>query len=89
MTAKPLEMPRSLGMWEMQGRELVLTSRPWCRIDLDDCGSSAQLLDWVFHYVGKGLSDQELADMLRALRVLLDPCGTLCSGGVDRKRPCD
>ena len=63
--------------------ELVLKRQYWIRIDLEQCNTSSQLLDWIFHYRAKLLSNQELADMLHALENIIDPRANLCSFGAN------
>lgn len=74
------------GTWRLQPGtlELVLKRQDWRRIDLERCGSCGLVLDWIFHYRDKGLTDQELADMLRALEQILRPRANLCSFGASK-----
>lgn len=55
-----------------------------CAIDLDECKTSAQVLDWIFHYTGR-LTPLQRSDMLLAIRAIIDPCKNLCSWGVERQ----
>lgn len=61
--------------------ELVLKREDWRRIDLERCDTCGQVLDWIFHYRSKSLTDQELADLLNALEEVLRPRANLCSMG--------
>ena len=74
------------GTWRLEPKslELVLKREDWRRIDLERCDNSAQVLDWIFHYRAKGMTDQELADMLHALERILHPRANLCSSGASK-----
>ncbi len=55
-------------------------------IDLEDCGSSAQMLDWIFQICSKAwATPQDLGDLVQALNDLLRPQATICSFGTDKK----
>ena len=73
---------KDFGTWKLVGTELVLKREHWRRIDLE-CSSSAEILDWIFHYRAKGLTAQEQADMLEAIEVILHPRANYCSSGQD------
>ena len=72
------------GTWFIEGDELVLKREDWRRIDFEQCNSSAQILDWIFHYQGR-ITVQELGDMIEALQVILHPMANYCSNGIDKK----
>jgi hypothetical protein len=57
-------------------------------IELLECTTSAALLDRIFQVSKKvWLTTQDRSDMIEALDYLLDPQGTVCGMGFDRK--CD
>jgi rubredoxin len=72
------------GTWFIEGDELVLKREDWRRIDFELCNSSAQILDWIFHYQGR-ITSEELGDMIEALQAILHPMANYCSNGVDKK----
>ena len=72
------------GKWFIEGDELVLKREDWRRIDFELCNSSAQILDWIFHYQGR-ITSEELGDMIEALQAILHPMANYCSNGVDKK----
>ncbi|AZB50551.1 hypothetical protein [Synechococcus phage S-H1] len=75
---------KDLGAWTIENKELVLTSNESRCIDFERCNSSAQILDWIFHYRGR-LSQQEMADLLRAFELILNPRRNYCSFGQDKR----
>jgi hypothetical protein len=72
------------GTWFIEGDELVLKREDWRRIDFEQCNSSAQILDWIFHYQSR-VTAEELGDMIEALQSILRPMANYCSNGVDKK----
>lgn len=72
------------GTWFIENDELVLKRQDHRRIDFKRCNSSAQILDWIFHYQGR-ITAQELGDMIEALQSILQPMSNYCSSGVDKK----
>ena len=70
--------------WAIEGDELVLTSNKSRSIYLGKCNSSAQILDWIFHYRSR-LSSQEMASLLQAFEVILNPRQNYCSFGQDKR----
>lgn len=72
------------GTWFIENDELVLKRQDHRRIDFERCNSSAQILDWIFHYQGR-ITAQELGDMIEALQSILQPMANYCSSGVDKK----
>jgi hypothetical protein len=52
-------------------------------VDLDDCDTAAEVLDWIVQVARKAwATDVILADLVRAFHDLLRPQATLCSMGV-------
>jgi hypothetical protein len=82
MTASTIDF----GNWHLDPTtlELVLKRQDWIRIDLERCNTSGDVLDWIFHYRAKNLSDKDLADMLHALELILQPRSNLCSFGANK-----
>ena len=76
---------KDFGTWKLSGSCLILKRENWRVIDLE-CDSSAQILDWIFHYRAKALTPQELSDMLEAIEEILHPRKNYCSSAQD-KRP--
>ena len=69
--------------WYIDGDELVLERDTYIRIDFEQCNSSAQILDWIFHYFAR-LSHAELADMILAINYILHPRKNYCSFGKEK-----
>ncbi len=53
-------------------------------VDLEDCTTSAHVLDWIMQVASKGVSDRVLAWLVRDLNRMLRPQATLCSGGIEK-----
>lgn len=54
-------------------------------VDLDECGTSAAVLDWIVQVAGKiWATDEVVAGLVRKLDEVLDLQATLCSGGVEQ-----
>lgn len=74
------------GKWVFHPENLTLElvhRHYWYEVDLERCGTSAAMLDWVFQVhgrFGKGTTES----LLDALRDLLHPQGELCSWGIER-----
>lgn len=69
--------------WYIDGDEIVLERLHSVRIDFEQCNSSAQILDWIFHYHGR-LTANEAYDLLRAIDIILDPRKNYCSWGKEK-----
>jgi hypothetical protein len=55
-------------------------------IDLEQCTTSAEVLDWICQVAAKTWADDAtLAGLVRALADVLHPQGTLCSSGQSRR----
>lgn len=77
---------RQWGAWHLQVRSLELTyekaGRTFYRIDLERCGTAAQVLDWVFQLRAKTwCSPTDVGHLANAFRDILDPQANLCSFG--------
>ena len=74
------------GPWQFHRNNLILRhAKTGYEIDLEECGTSAEILDWIFQVAGKSwATDKTIADLIRALEDLIDPQATICSWGVDR-----
>jgi rubredoxin len=72
------------GAWIIDGDELVLKRDDSKCIDFEQCNSSAQILDWIFHYQGR-ITAEELADMIVAIQTILHPAKNFCSFGQDKR----
>ena len=81
--------PSDWGPWQLDASTCVLyTDQPYhYEIDLEQCLTSAHVLDRVMQIAGKDWpgSDQILAGMLRALNDVLHPQASLCSWGKPRR----
>jgi hypothetical protein len=71
--------------WKLVGEELVLKREQWRRVDFGRCNSSADILDWIFHYHTKNLTQEEMCELLYAIQVILHPCKNYCSSGMDKR----
>jgi len=71
--------------WKLVGNNLVLKREQWRVVYLDQCNSSSQILDWIFHYLAKDLTQEEVFDLLHALKRILHPCKNYCSSGANKK----
>lgn len=73
------------GPWQLD-RDVRVLSTPDYEVDLDDCLSSAQTLDWILQVADKpGTDDATIAGLVRAMIDVLDPQSTLCSGGKGKR----
>lgn len=75
-------------LWHHDTRLRTLTYRPMdYEIDLDECRTSAQVLDWICQIAHKTwATDAVLAALVRQLDRVLRPQVNLCSGGVEQHR---
>ena len=76
------------GRWSLQRDNwtLVYQEEDYA-IDLEDCNTSAELLDWILQIERKSwATPQVLADLLHALCDIFDPQANLCSGGISQPR---
>jgi hypothetical protein len=76
------------GGWRLEGLELVYPAygSNVYPIDLERFTSSAKMLDTVMQVAGKTWATNDcVAGLVRALDYLLQPQGTLCSCGQDKK----
>ena len=71
--------------WKIVGEELVLKREQWRRMDFGRCNSSAEILDWIFHYQTKSLTQEEMCELLYAIQVILHPCKNYCSSGMNKQ----
>jgi len=52
-------------------------------VALEECASSAEMLDWIMQVANKTWADDEVvAGLVRALNEVLRPQGTLCANGL-------
>jgi hypothetical protein len=76
------------GNWEFNKKNLTLRhsgAGKGYEIDLEECTTSAGVLDWIFQIESKTwASEEDLGYLVRALNVLLAPQDTLCSGGHEK-----
>lgn len=79
--------PDGWGPWRLADRDAVIyvlneDGSELYAVDLDDCGSSAQMLAWIFQVANKSWADSVVvAGLVRALDDLFEPQATLCSNG--------
>src|SRR6266487_1772983 len=83
--AEPDE-PSDWGPWRLKTSTRELSVRVGKQhsyeVDLDDCTTSAQVLDWMMQVAGKSWADDAtIAGLVRALDDVLRPQANLCSGG--------
>lgn len=72
------------GTWKLVGDNLILKRESWRIVYFNQCNSSSQVLDWIFHYSAHNLTAQEMFDLINALKVILHPCKNYCSGGMNK-----
>lgn len=73
------------GTWKLSGDSLILKREYWRVVYFDRCNSSSEILDWIFHYSSHGLTAEETFDLIRALKIILNPCKNYCSNGMNKK----
>jgi len=81
------------GPWKYHRTLFTLDYEPRDRhwryqIDLEECTSSAQMLDWIFQVsnkVARCLSREDVGHLIQALQDLLWPQANLCSFGSDKR----
>jgi hypothetical protein len=76
-----------VGKWRVKWSTLVLEHDDGhgYEVDLEDCTTCAQVLDWIFHLRDKTwLTSTDIGDLVEILRLVLDPCRNLCSWGADK-----
>lgn len=73
------------GPWMLDTERYVLfaaTVSEEYEVDLDDCTSSAEVLDWICQVSSKEWADDAVvAGLVRALADVLEPQANLCSNG--------
>jgi hypothetical protein len=75
------------GPWQLDAGRLVL----WhdldggYEVDLEQCLTSAEVLDWIAQILHKGWGAATVAGLVRALDDVLHPQRNLCSGGQPRE----
>ena len=77
---------RQWGRWHLRVRSLELAyqtgERTLYLVDLERCGTAAQMLDWIFQLRGKTwCSPTDIGHLADAFRDILDPQANLCSFG--------
>jgi hypothetical protein len=71
------------GVWQFDSERLALVhTLNGYEIDLEDIGSSAAMLDWVYQVQGWATS-QEMADLLQALRRTFSSPKRICAQAVE------
>ncbi len=83
-----VDPPSDWGPWRIDTRSWVLYPvRPYrYEVDLEECLTSAQVLDHVAQIASKTWADDAtVAGLIRALDDVLHPQATLCSGGAARE----
>jgi hypothetical protein len=79
------------GPWRYKKETLVLEFAPrdrnwWYEIDLERCGTSALMLDWIFQVSNKHTRPaEEVGYLIEALQDLLDPQANICTFGGDTR----
>jgi hypothetical protein len=79
--------PVKWGEWELDRARLVLmhTAGYGYEVDLEDCTTSAQVLDWIMQIAGKNWGTRKcVGGLVEALNDLLRPQANLCSFGADK-----
>ena len=78
------DVPRTLGPWLIdRGRLTLYDAKHDYEIDLEDCTTSAKVLDWIMQIGGTKCwaDDACVAGLVRAFHQALRPQANLCSGG--------
>ena len=71
--------------WQLDAKDRSLCEPDGYYVDLEDCTTSAHLLDWIFQVARKSWADDRaIAGLVRALDDVLHPQAHLCSSGVSR-----
>ncbi len=79
-------MKKELWWFDKKTLELVFDEWPGYRVDLERCGSSAKVLDWIIQVQKKTWATREVMGALVAqLERCLDLQGHVCGCGVDHK----
>jgi hypothetical protein len=77
-----------IGDWVYCSKTLVLRYRKGTReyeVDLEQCLTSAELLDWIFQFARKRwVTRESVGDLVTILKLLLHPQANLCSYGKER-----
>jgi len=87
---RPFPALEDFGGWRLDRRTLCLVlyderGRWIYEVDIEDCRTSAAVLDWICQVAGKTwATDKILAGLVHALDYCLDPQATLCSSGRER-----
>ncbi len=86
--AKPARQSRKWGAWTFRPPTFELAIKRNQRqyeVDLDECKTAADVLDWIMQVRGKtGIDDKDLADLIHALDDILSIQANLCPGGENR-----
>jgi hypothetical protein len=78
-------MKTKFGCWEYNAEACSLWyAKGRYMVDLDRCGTSAEVLDWIFQVNAHGWSAACVADLVEAIRYILHPQKYLCSNGIER-----
>jgi hypothetical protein len=75
------------GNWRFDAKTLILKNVQYnYQIDLEECDTSANMLDWIFQLCGKTwMTPDDLGHLVQALDDVLRPQANLCSFGTDKK----
>lgn len=84
--SKLRRMNQRWGNWEYDPETFVLRHGPGdYEVDLDDCATAGQVLDWIMQVAGKGsIFVRDVRDLLEALREILDVQRSICPSGDNR-----
>ena len=74
-----------IGAWTYHPETLVVSyGLDEYEVDLEQCSTSAGMLDWIFQFRSKSWATSEaVGDLVMILHRLLHPQGSLCSRGVE------
>ena len=75
------------GNWRFDAKTLILKNVQYnYQIDLEECDTSANMLDSIFQLCGKTwMTPDDLGHLVQALDDVLRPQANLCSFGTDKK----
>ena len=80
-----LDIKTRWGDWSYDRKNLTLFNSEGYEVDLTECNSAAEILDWIFQVAGKSWADNRtVTTLIEALEDLLDPQANVCSWGRDK-----
>src|SRR5262249_11209184 len=85
--SRHMNLTLQIGDWTYHPETLVVRYTKGIveyEVDLEECTTSAQVLDWIWQFAKKSWTSSEaVGDLVKILNKLLRPQATLCSFGVE------